>query len=239
MEAKNVHDWPTDKHGAVQLQKEIAKSIKRHGNMVEPTLIAAVDTAYGFQGIKLYAAAAVLSFPTLEEVERSFHCENIGFPYHPGLFYFREGPAVIGALSRLKCEPDVVIVHGHGAAHPRRCGVASHVGYYFDKPSVGCARRLLVGHHRPIPDPKGNHQPVQLGSEIVGTAYRSKDKVKPIFISAGHLCDLNFAQDIVVRCLRGFRLPEPLRLAHLLANKYKRKEEKGVKADRRDQAEQL
>ena len=213
------------------LQKQVAREIKLHGNTTEPRTIAAVDTAHGFQGEYLYAAVAVLSFPKLEEVERAFCCEKIVFPYHPGLFYFREGPAIIGALSQLKSDPDLIVVHGHGAAHPRRCGMACHVGHFFGKPSIGCARRLLVGHHRPVADRKGSSQPITIGSSQVGIAYRTKDNVKPLFISPGHLCDLTYAQDILVRCLRGFRLPEPLRLAHLLANKYKRKMEKDVKSE--------
>ena len=227
MKLHYVHEWPPTKHKAIDIQRDVATKIKLHGNTDDPKLIAAVDTAYGFGGEKLYASAVVLSFPQLEEVERVYHFDKVTFPYFPGLFYFREGPIMVQALAKLESDPDLIIVHGHGTAHPQRCGIACHVGFDFDKPTIGCARRLLVGTHRPVPDLKGGQQPILHKGREVGIAYRTKDKVKPLFISPGHLCDMNYSRDIIVRCLRGFRLPEPLRIAHLLANKYKRKMEKG------------
>lgn len=222
-----MHEWPDTRQRAIDIQRDVASRVVLHGNTDEPRLIAAVDTAYGFGGEHLYASAVVLSFPQLEEVERAYHFGKVTFPYFPGLFYFREGPIMVEALARLKSEPDLIIVHGHGTAHPQRCGIACHIGVNFNKPTVGCARRLLVGTHRPVPDLKGGQQPILHKGKEIGIAYRTKDKVKPLFISPGHMCDLNFSRDMIVRCLRGFRLPEPLRLAHLLANKYKRKMEKG------------
>ena len=208
------------------MQAEVAGQISLVNHVSEPQLIAAVDTAYGRGGEMVYAAAVVTTFPEVEEVERSSASARAVFPYVPGLLFFREGPVVVEALAGLKVEPDLIIVHGHGVAHPRRCGMASHIGVLFDVPTIGCCRKLLVGRHRPIATTKGHYQPIVLGDKVLGRAYRSKDGVKPIFVSAAYKCDLDTAQDIVVRNLRGYRLPEPLRLAHLFANKYKRYTEK-------------
>ena len=139
---------------------------------------------------------------------------------------------ILSALEKIKENPDIIIVHGHGYAHPGRCGMASLVGLAFDKPSIGCARRLLAGYHRPVDPRKGSQQPLILNSREVGIAYRSKENVKPIFISPGHKCNLAQARDIIVQNLRGFRMPEPLRLAHLYANKYKRHREQKNSTDK-------
>lgn len=222
MEYKQLHEWPTTKPDAIAIQNEMADKVELHGNFIDVRLIAAVDTAYGKNGEILCASAVVTTFPEIEEVEQSFHYGPAVFPYIPGLFYFREGPIIVNALEKIKSDPDVIIVHGHGIAHPRRCGMACHIGIAFDKPAIGCARKLLTGYHRPIAPAKGSFQPITSRSKEVGVAYRSKDNVKPIFVSPGHKCDMAQAREIVVKNLRGFRLPEPLRLAHLMANKYKR-----------------
>lgn len=226
MEIKYRHAWPSTKHDAIALQKEFIPRIALNSNSGEPSLIAAVDSAYGYGGEYLYAAAVVLSFPNLQEVERVYHSERVSFQYYPGLFYFREGPTIVGALAKLKSDPDFLMIHGHGIAHPQYCGIACHVGVAFNKPSLGCARRILAGTHHAVNDSKGSYQILRLRGKPVGFAYRTKDRVKPLFISPGHQCDMDQSRELVVKCLRGFRLPEPLRLAHLFANKYKRKAEK-------------
>ncbi|HOP07768.1 MAG TPA: endonuclease V [candidate division Zixibacteria bacterium] len=226
MELKRIFDWPQDKDEARRLQSDAASSLTFITDHDEPRLIAAVDTAYGYGGEVLYAAVVVTSFPEIEIVERNYYYGEMTFPYLPGLLFYREGPVILKALAKLQNDPDLIIVHGHGIAHDRGCGQASHIGLAFDKPTIGCARKLLAGRVRAVPEIKGGSQPIIIGNREVGLAYRSKDKVKPIFISPGYRCDLNLARDIVVRNLRGYRLPEPLRLAHLFANKYKRRFEK-------------
>ncbi|MBN1212048.1 MAG: endonuclease V [candidate division Zixibacteria bacterium] len=238
MELKSEHGWPTTKSEAIGFQKERAGQVDLQGNNNEPALIAAVDTAYGFGGEKLYASVVVVTFPKLQEVERVYHFDTVNFPYHPGLFYFREGPVILEALTRLVNRPDILIVHGHGTAHPKRIGMACHIGLDFDLPTIGCVRKLLAGTHRPVGEAKGSSQLIVLFGKEVGLAYRSKDKVKPIFISPGYKCDLPFARDIIVKCLRGYRLPEPLRMAHLFANKYKRHIEKDQKSPSREFSEE-
>jgi len=219
---RRFHDWPTSKAEASAIQDEMAGQVELHGNIDYPKLIAAVDTSYGSDGEIVFAAAVVTSFPQIEIVEQTYHFDSVNFPYYPGLFYFREGPVIIEALAKITSDPELLIVHGHGLAHPRLCGMACHIGIVFDKPTIGCARKLLAGRHRPVGSAKGNCQPIVIRTKEVGIVYCSKDNVKPIIISPAYKCNLAQAKNIIVECLRGFRLPEPLRLAHLYANKYSR-----------------
>ena len=221
--------WPKTKAEASRLQAKAALEIRLLPLDEEPHLITAVETVYGNGGDMLYACAVTMSFPELEEVEHVFAQGSPGFPYIPGMQYFREGAVIGQALSNLTETPPLVIVHGHGTANPKQCGLASHVGVVFDVPTIGCCRRLLTGSHRELLPAKGATQSIMLATRQVGVAYRSKDNVKPIYISPGHRCDLPDAVSIVQRCLRGFRQPEPLRLAHLLANKFKRHGEKKIR----------
>jgi deoxyribonuclease V len=226
VQARDPHPWPESKLDANRLQEEAAGQVRLIPLAKEPHLIGAVETVYGSSGDMLYGCGVIMTFPELEEVERVFAQGPPGFPYVPGMLYFREGEVVAQLLSNFVKTPDLIIVHGHGTAHQRRCGLASHIGVVFDVPTLGCCRRLLSGRHRDLPETKGASQPIILGTRQVGVAYRSKDRVKPIFISPGHLCDQPDALTIVQRCLRGFRQPEPLRLAHRMANKHKRRCEK-------------
>ncbi len=235
MDYRRRHEWPTTKEEAYSLQKELANEINLNGNFDEPKLIAAVDTAYGTDGDILYAAAVVTTFPDIELVERAYHSSPVTFPYVPGLFYFREGQVIVEALAKVTNNVDLIIVHGHGIAHPRYCGMACFVGLTFGKPTIGCARKLLTGTHRPVGENKGSFQPIYIRSREVGYALRSKGGVKPIYISPAYKCDLSHAKEIIVQNLRGYRLPEPLRLAHLLANKYRRYVERKEEAEKSKQ----
>jgi deoxyribonuclease V len=222
-------DWPLNKIDAIDIQKEMAKKVEIFSNFDDINLIAAVDTAYGKNAEVIYASVVLIKFPDIEEIERRFQYEKVSFPYIPGMFYFREGEAIEKVLQKLDTEPDLLIIHGHGIAHPLRCGLASQIGIGFDKPSIGCARKLICGNHREVGEIKGNSQPIYYKDKEVGIAYRSKENVKPIFISPGHKCDVKLANEIIVKNLRGYRMPEPLRLAHLFANKFKRHIEKNKK----------
>lgn len=222
MQLTKFFDWPSNKIEAFDIQKEMAKKVEIFSNLDEIKLIAAVDTAYGKNAEVIYASAVLIKFPDLEEVERRFQYDKVSFPYIPGMFYFREGATIEKVLQKLDTEPDLLIIHGHGIAHPQRCGLASHIGIGFDKPTIGCARKLICGSHREVGEIKGSNQPIYHKNKEVGLAYRSKENVKPIFISPGHKCDIKLANEIIVKNLRGYRMPEPLRLSHLFANKFKR-----------------
>lgn len=220
-----THSWPNSKAEAHQCQEKLAGQVKLPPLTEEPSVIVAVETTYGSGGETLYCCAAVLSFPELTEVETVFSHGPADFKYEPGLLYFREGPVITQTLSKLTATPDLLMVHGHGIAHPKRCGLASSLGVVFEIPTIGCCRKLLAGHHREVPTTKGSAQPIILNDNEVGMAYRSKTNVKPMFISPGHLCDLQSAVSLTQRCMRGFRQPEPARLAHLLAHRFKRRTE--------------
>ncbi|MBD3403073.1 endonuclease V [candidate division GN15 bacterium] len=216
------HDWPTTRKAALSLEQSLAERVDNRSERPEPQFLAATDTAYSADGNTVYAAAVAVMLPNLDEVDAAVVAERVRLAYLPGLLYFREGPAIIRALTNLSCDPDVVLVHGHGRAHPRRAGMASLIGAVFDVPTVGCSRRLLAGRHEPPGEPQGSREWLYLDGQTVGCVYRTRSGVKPVFISPGHRCDLETAVDLVTRCLRGHRLPEPLRRAHMLAGKKKR-----------------
>jgi deoxyribonuclease V len=154
---------------------------------------------------------------------------EVAFPYIPALLAFREGPVILRALSRLTIDPDVLIFSGHGIAHPRGFGMASHLGLLADTASIGCARKRLCGDYL-MPDPeKGSISSLFVANVEAGYAYRTKEGVKPMFISPGHKCGILDALDIVEKCLTGYRMPEPQRLAHLFASKYKQAADRKIR----------
>lgn len=201
---------------------EKGRLIDLEGSTEEPSFVAAVDTAAGWGDKHLYATAVIMSYPDLKEVERSYASITTRMSYRKGLEYYRVGQVIHDALAKLTQEIDLILVSGHGTAHPRRCGLACHIGLDFDMPTVGCARRLLAGFHRPVGVDKGSFEPIMMSGRQVGIAYRSKSNIKPIYISPGHKCDLGNAARVIVRCLVKHRLPEPMRLAHILVHRYKR-----------------
>ncbi len=226
MELIHTHPWPTDKYQAIEIQKELAKSIEILPNYDDINLIASVDTSWGKNADTVFASAVLCTFPEIEEIDRRSYYSETTFPYIPGMSYFREGQTMIKALEKLEQQPDLIIVHGHGIAHLKNSGIASLIGVGFDLPAIGCSRKLLIGSVKEIQLTKGSCQPINYQNKEVGVAYRTKEAVKPLFISPGHKCDIPFAKDIIIRNLRGYRMPEPLRFAHLAVNKYKRHIEK-------------
>lgn len=223
---------PSSHDRARRVIAELAQQVELYPGDAQPSLVATVDTAYGFEAKEVFACAVVTTFPEIELVERAYARQNTPFPYIPGLLCFREGPVMLKALARLQKTPDILIISGHGLAHPQACGIACAIGLAADLPAIGCSLRLLCGRHRRVDEVKGSSQPIMLDDREVGLAYRSKDNVKPIFISPGHKTSLDQSRDVIVRNLRGFRMPEPLRMAHLFVNKYKRKTEKTNKRGR-------
>jgi deoxyribonuclease V len=160
----------------------------------------------------------VLQLPGLELSETAIGCCVTSFPYVPGLLSFREAPAVLAALENLEDLPDLLMYDGHGLAHPRRFGAASHIGLLTGIPTIGVAKGPLVGGHAPVPPERGAWQPVMAEGEIIGAALRTRSGTRPVYVSIGHRLSLATAIDYVLRCSRGFRLPEPTRWAHQLAS---------------------
>ncbi|MCD6357554.1 MAG: endonuclease V [Thermoproteales archaeon] len=178
--------------------------------------VAGADAA--FAGGKAYGAVTVFSFPELELVEAATACRQISFPYIPGLLSFREGPVLLDCFAQLEIEPDVIIFDGHGIAHPRGLGLASHLGLVLNLPSVGCAKNKLLSSAEEPALRRGSWKPLidKRGRET-GCILRTRDNVKPVFVSPGHRMGLKGSRDLVLACATRFRIPEPLRRAHQLA----------------------
>ena len=204
---------------AVEIQKRLAQQVVKTGTLASPRYVAGVDISSRRGEHTARAAAVVLSFPDLRLVETKTLEGPIDFPYVPGLLSFREAPLSAAVCARLENKPDVFLIDGQGFAHPRRCGFACHLGLLLDKPTIGCAKSLLLGTFNDPGTKKGNYSQITDDGEVIGAAVRTRDAVKPVFVSIGNKIDLPGAIDIVLRCCRGFRIPEPLRLAHIHAGK--------------------
>ncbi len=180
--------------------------------------VAGIDVGFEDQGRITRAAVAVLDFPSLALVEQSVARLPTAFPYVPGLLSFREAPAVLAALGQLESGPDLLLYDGQGLAHPRRLGIASHLGLWLDLPSIGVAKSRLVGHHGEVPAPRGAWTPLEDRGEVIGAVLRSRAGVAPLYVSPGHRVSLEGAVAWVMACLTRYRLPETTRWAHRLAS---------------------
>jgi len=175
----------------------------------------------GYLRGKAVGAVVVLEFPGLETLEKKFFVSEVAFPYIPGLLSFREAPALLGALALVECEPDIILFDGQGIAHPRRMGIATHLGLLLEKPTIGCAKSLLIGEYLPPREGEGSYTLLKDKGEVIGAAVRTRKERKPVFVSPGDGIDLMTSIQIVLECTGQHRLPEPLRQAHLLANEIK------------------
>jgi deoxyribonuclease V len=212
-----LHDWRISTDEALEIQRRLSAQVVKSGEVVAPRLIAGVDAAAGRANDMARAAVVVLSFPALEVIAMEVAEGELGMPYIPGLLSFRECPLILNAFEKLCCTPDLVMVDGQGIAHPRRMGLACHIGLFLDVPTIGCAKSRLCGNHQ-LPDTSsGSYAELMEKGETIGVALRTKRGVKPIYISTGHMISLENAVYWVLKCCRGYRLPEPTRLAHLAA----------------------
>jgi len=211
--------YPANLKEALHLQKVLASQIIIRALPQEPACIAAADAS--FLPNRVLAAACLFSFPELQLIEAATAEAPLRFPYRTGFLSFCEGPAVFQALNSLKKKPDLLLLDGQGIAHPRRLGLATFLGLLFELPSIGCAKSLLVGTFEPPPARAGAFSELRQKGEWLGYVLRSRDRVKPIFISPGHLIDHSTSLKIIISCLRGYRIPEPLRQAHHLTIKLK------------------
>lgn len=216
----NSHSWDLGPREAIQLQQELRTQIR-----VQPLYNEGIRTIGGvdasFDKGKIQAAAVVLDYHSLEKVDQASAEGPLSFPYIPGLLSFRETPAYLEALARLNALPDVLIVDGHGVAHPRRFGIACHLGVLLDLPAIGCAKSILVGEVDPLDESRGSTAEIKLDGEVLGLALRTRDNVKPVYVSVGHRVDLPSAARIALASGRGYGLPEPARQAHLLTQSIK------------------
>ena len=200
------------------LQEQLRDRVIREDRIGNVQHVAGIDVGFENDGKVTRAAVAVLSFPGLELVDSVLAREPTRFPYVPGLLSFREAPAVLSAFACLGIMPDLLLYDGQGIAHPRRFGIASHIGLLLNMPSIGVAKTRLTGEHGPVPAAKGGWTPLTAGGETIGAVLRTRANVKPLFISVGHCVSLETAVSYVMACLTRFRLPETTRWAHRLAS---------------------
>ncbi len=213
-----LHDWNLTTAEARDTQNRLAFDVSRVGSVTEPRYIAGIDvrTPVRSQG-KGTAAVVVLEYPSLELVEVKTAAGEITFPYVPGLLSFREAPLILQAFAQITHTPDLIIVDGQGIAHPRRLGIAAHLGLFFDIPTIGCAKSRLCGTYQEPAREPGNYAELVDDHESIGAVLRTKLNTNPVYVSIGNKIAIEDAIFWVMRCCRGYRLPEPMRLAHLAA----------------------
>ena len=217
---KPLHEWTPEPAAAVQLQRELAARVIRTDEIKgEVRLVAGVDMAINENNGMARAAVVLLEYPSMEIVERHVYEEPLRMPYIPGLLSFREIPCILGAFAQLHAHPDLVMVDGQGIAHPRRLGIAAHLGLWLDLPTIGCAKSILTGHfdEQKLGDEVGDWLPLLYKNETIGAALRTRLRVKPMIISLGHRISLETSLRYVLACGKGYRLPEPTRQADKLS----------------------
>ncbi len=212
--------WPRDRARVEGLQSAVAKELKIVRLRRAPGLVAGVDAAF-FNG-SIVAAACLYTYPGLEPLCTAHAVRKVTFPYIPGLLSLREGPAFIDAISTLAQRPDVVLFDGQGIAHPRGLGIAAFVGTLIDIPSIGCAKSRLVGEYDEPGALRGSRAPLRYKGRVVGTVLRTRDNVKPLFVSPGHCVDVEGSVEVVMNCVGRYRLAEPVRRADMLSRELKR-----------------
>jgi deoxyribonuclease V len=234
MQIKRLHDWNLSYSQAIALQKQLAQQIQQTELKTKPKTIAGLDCALNKNEGKIVAAVVILRMPNVtkglwepieqtdfEIIETATASEKLTFPYIPGLLSFRESPVCIAAVEKLKNEPDAFMTDGQGIAHPRRFGIASHLGLFFDKPTIGCAKSRLTGSFEEPAAEKGAYSPLNDRDDVIGAVVRTRSNVEPVFVSVGNKCQLDDAIEITLAWTTKYRIPEPTRLAHQLVSKLK------------------
>jgi deoxyribonuclease V len=212
------HPWPATAAAAMALQRQLRERVIVEDRLGTVRFVAGLDVGPEGDGGVIRAAVAVLSFPDLKTADQVVARRPASFPYIPGLLSFREIPALLDALAMLGVTPDLLLCDGQGLAHPRRFGLACHLGVLTGIPSIGVAKSLLVGEHAPLPSARGAWRPLLHQGEVVGAALRTRTGVAPVYVSIGHKVSLAIAIDYVLACAPRYRLPETTRAAHRLAS---------------------
>jgi deoxyribonuclease V len=215
---RRLHRWDLSPKEAVRIQRELSPRLVLAWDGREVASVAGVDVSV--KGGRARAAIVVLRFPDLEPIEGATAEADVAFPYVPGLLTFREGPVILGAWERLRSKPDLLLFDGQGIAHPRRMGLAAHVGLWLNRPSVGVAKSRLYGVHEPPGPDRGDASDLydeRDPARIIGTVLRTRSGVKPVFVSPGHRIDAEHAVEFAFACCTRYRLPETTRWAHRVA----------------------
>jgi deoxyribonuclease V len=218
IESSLGHRWDVTPAEAREIQHTLRRQVITADSFGEIHLVAGVDVGFEDQGAVTRAAIVVLRFPELTVYESTVSHRPTTFPYIPGLLSFREAPAVLQALAQLSTPPDLLLCDGAGYAHPRRFGLACHIGVASGIPAIGVAKSRLIGEYEPVPHERGAWQPLHDHGEVIGAVLRTKVNVQPLFVSIGHRVSLASAIDYTLRCTRTYRLPETTRHAHNLAS---------------------
>lgn len=216
MKYLNLHSWEVSPQEAIKIQKDLKSNISLKKSFNKIDKIAGVDVSY-YQN-KMIAGVIIFKFPNLKIIERQSFVASINFPYIPVLLTFREGPSILSAFIKIKNEPDIILFDGQGIAHPRRMGIATHLGLFLNRPTIGCAKSRLSGKYTSVGEQKGDYTPLKEGEEVLGVVLRTRKGVKPIFLSPGHKINLPNSIEIVLKCIVKYRLPLPVREAHIFVN---------------------
>jgi deoxyribonuclease V len=217
-----LHSWNLTPTEAVALQRELASRVDVRTPITRCELIAGADVSYNRFSTTFFASVVVLRFDDCSIVETQGAVQEVTFPYVPGLLSFREAPVLLEAFAKVQTEPDAIMLDGQGIAHPRRLGLASHIGLWLNRPCLGCAKSRLTGRYKEPARKAGSLSQLMDGGEVIGDVVRTKDAVQPAFVSAGHRIDLSSAVRLVLATCRGYRIPEPTRQAHLHVNAFRR-----------------
>jgi len=228
MRVRALHPWNVSPREAMAIQLKLRSRLRLDGSGPFAT-VAGIDVSYDKVSNLMFAGVVVMSGNGRQALETAMSVVTARFPYIPGLLSFRETPAVIEAWTKLKTRPDCLICDGHGLAHPRRFGIACHLGLLLDLPSIGCAKSLLVGTHRMPPKRRGSVEPLLDRGEQIGAVVRTRHDVTPVFVSQGDRISLTAAVQTVLDTFAGYRLPEPTRRAHLLVNEARRLAKAGTR----------
>ncbi|MFQ5824996.1 MAG: deoxyribonuclease V [bacterium] len=218
MNVRRLHGWEVNFQEAYEIQRNLAQKISLEYPGFIINTVAGADISYSKRSTEVYAGVVLLKVPQFEILEQVSYCTVVSFPYIPGLLSFREAPVLVETFQKLTNIPDMAIFDGHGIAHPRGCGLASHMGLILDIPTIGCAKEMLVGRFDSVGEEIGNFSLIEFSNQQVGAALRTKKNVKPIFVSPGHKMSLQKSIEIVLKTGKGYRLPEPIRLAHIFVN---------------------
>jgi len=216
----DLHSWEVSPEEALQIQLRLRNKMSLNNGFDKIERIAGADV--GYLKDMAIGGVVIMDFPGLEVVEKTFSYSPIKFPYLPGLLAFREGPPLLRAFKKIKSKVDLILFDGQGIAHPRRMGMATHLGLFLDKATIGCAKSKLIGHYSPPQAKKGSFELLKDEEKVLGAVVRTKDKIRPVFVSPGHKTNLDTSIKIVLECARVSRLPEPLRRAHLLVNRLRK-----------------
>ncbi|MBN2225545.1 MAG: deoxyribonuclease V [Deltaproteobacteria bacterium] len=216
------HSWDVSYQEAAGLQERLREDLVLSGDARGVRIVAGVDVSCEKQGETLFAGVVVMDAVTFEIIEHAHHVALVSFPYVPGFLSFREGPAVLAAFEKLETVPDAVIFDGQGIAHPRGLGLAAHMGLLLGIPTVGSAKTRLVGEHGDVGQKRGSDTPLTHNGRRIGYVVRSKQGTRPIFVSPGHLISPEAAVKLVLSCTARYRIPEPVRQAHILVNRLRK-----------------